>query len=196
MSLIYIGGINGVGKTTIVNELAKITPHTRVFHGSAELMKALGLSIGDYDSLRKIPDNIKACAIEKIFRDLSESSHYTNTIIVAHYIKILNGEISPNYGPWYLYCQKLVLITSSPEEILDRINSDESSEVRVERNLFGLAYSYQDQKLAFLKKAQDVSRQMMMDVSKDFSLPSFIVENTDGSRRDVVSRLIQIIQER
>lgn len=43
MGLVFVGGVNGVGKTSIAQEVAKISD-VRALKGSEELMKRLGCS--------------------------------------------------------------------------------------------------------------------------------------------------------
>ena len=196
MSLIYLGGINGVGKTTIAQETAKRFPTLRILHGATELMKSLGVSVGDYDSLRKISEEVKGQAAEEIFRNLATESQNADRMVVAHYVKILNGIITPNYGLWYGYCQRLVLVVSPPEEILDRINSDANSGRRVQRNLFGARHPTRQKRVKFLERAQRVSNQVMRKAAEEFHIPSFRVENLNGEKTVAVNQLACVIQGR
>lgn len=196
MSLIYFGGINGVGKTAIVEELSRQLPELKIFHGSTELMKALGVSTADYDSLRKISEEVKSQAVEKIFCRLAIESQNRDIIIVAHYVKILNGAITPSNGSWYRHCQKLILVVSPPEEILGRISSDERSGQRMNRSLFGQHSSLAQEKIKFLEAAQYMSEQVMNGASEYFNIQSYYIENLNGKKATTISQLIRILQGR
>lgn len=194
MSLIYLGGINGVGKTTIAQEVSKEFLTLRILHGATELMKLLGICAGDYDLLRKMSEKVKSQAVEEIFRNVAIESQNSDIIVVAHYVKILNGMITPSYGLWYGHCQKLVLVVGPPEDILDRISFDEKSGQKVQRNLFGVRSSTRREQVGFLEKAQHTSSRVMRKAAKDFHIPSFYLGNLNGKKTLAVSELVRIIQ--
>jgi len=53
-------GVNGVGKSTLLRGICKKEPEKfLLFPGSLRLMEKLGLRVGDYDSLRKLPEDFK-----------------------------------------------------------------------------------------------------------------------------------------
>ncbi len=193
MGLIYLGGINGAGKTTIAQEVRTQFPTLRILHGSAALMEQLGISAGDYDSLRKIPRKVKSQAVEEIFRNLAAESRAHDIIVVAHYVTILNGAITPSHRSWYSRCHKLVLVISPPEEILGRIHSDEDSGKRIGRSLFGVQSSTRQEQVIFLERAQRTSEQVMTEAAKSFRLPHFRVENLNGKKIAAVNQLVRII---
>lgn len=53
----FIGGVNGVGKTTFMSELLSRDKRFKLFKGSFELMKRLGLNEGDYRPLKQFPED-------------------------------------------------------------------------------------------------------------------------------------------
>jgi len=62
-------GVNGVGKSTLLRGICEKEPEKfRLFPGSLRLMEKLGLGVGDYDSLRKLPEDFKFT--KKYFSDL------------------------------------------------------------------------------------------------------------------------------
>lgn len=196
MSLIYLGGINGVGKTTIAQEVSKRFPAMRILHGSVALMELLGVSEGDYDSLRKISKKAKHQAVEKIFRSLATESPDRDILVVVHYVTILNGIITPSHKSWYSRYQKLVLIVSPPEKILNRISSDKNSDRRAGRSLFGVRPSTRQEQVMLLERAQRTSEQVMMKAAEDFHLPYFHLENPNGKKTAVINQLARVIRGR
>ncbi|OGZ37922.1 MAG: hypothetical protein A3A94_03185 [Candidatus Portnoybacteria bacterium RIFCSPLOWO2_01_FULL_43_11] len=194
MNLFFVGGINGVGKTSIVKKLSKTVP-IQELHGTTELMKWLGIAVGDYDTLRKIPENLKEKALEEFFCDLAADHSKRITMVTAHYVKIFNGRITPSYGPWYNYCDALILIISPPESILRRIINDETSEKRTKRSLFGTELATRQKQVKFLENAQLMSVKIMEQAAQVTKIPCFSIENIDGQLLNSVKQLAQIIEK-
>ena len=195
MSIIFLGGINGVGKSSVAQELCRRI-NIQALHGTTELMNSLGIVLGDYATLQNLPEVIKEQAFENVFRSLVGGRKKDITLVTGHYAKILQGEILPSYGGWYGYCDLLVALVSSPHEILHRITDDESSGKRATRNVFGERIVTPLERMAFLENAQYVSEKVMRQASKEFRVPSFCIRNTDRQLFNVVGRLVQIIEKR
>ena len=194
MSIIYLGGINGSGKTSIVQKINERLPNLHIVHGSKELMKRLNISVNDYDTLRSIPEKVKEEAVTELLHDLESKNKCQTIIVVAHYAKVVRGEITSSFGPWYGHCDKLVLITGSSREILDRITIDQASGRRTERNLFGCLHKTREQ-IKFLQEAQRVSMQVMEQAAKEFRIPCFALVNLKGKMDLAVEQLTSIIEE-
>ena len=53
-------GVNGVGKTTLLKSICEKEPEVfHLFSGSTRFMEKLGLQPGDYESLRRLPEDFK-----------------------------------------------------------------------------------------------------------------------------------------
>lgn len=194
MSLIFVGGINGVGKSSIIQELAKI-PSVKVLDGATTLMKYLGIPTGDYEQLQELPESLTDKAIEKLFRDLSLERSQKNIVVTGHYVKVLRGRLSPSYGPWYQYCTALVLVLSNPQSILNRVLRDETSRIRVERNLFGEKHHSPQAKIRFLEAAQLISAEIIERAAKNSQKPYFYIQNMDGQLQTAVEQLVDILRK-
>ena len=195
MSIIFLGGINGVGKTSVAQELCKRI-NIRALHGTTELMKSLGIAPGDYATLQNLPEVVKEQAFEDVFHSLVGRRKKDITLVTGHYAKILQGEIIPSYGGWYGCCDILVVLVSSPHEILYRITDDESSGKRIARNVFGESIVAPPERMAFLENAQHMSIKVMKRASKEFRIPSFRIKNTNHQLFNAVGRLAQMIKKR
>ena len=194
MGLIFLGGINGVGKTSIAQAIFKRCPSLRVIQGSGELMKQLNISVGDYRTLQKISERVKRQALEIIFCNLKSQSQAHEIIITGHYVKVLNGIIASDFGPWFQNCDKLVLVVSPPKQIINRVLIDEVNRKRMQRNLFGSKLSNIDDQIKLLEYAQRMSEKVMADIAQKFHLSSFRINNPDGKIELAINQLINLIQ--
>lgn len=193
MKIIFLGGINGSGKTTVAEALTK-SKQVLALHGTTELMRLLGIPAGDYEILRKTNEETKKEALYQLFRDLSSTADDKIVVVTAHYVKVLNGNITPSFGPWYKYCNALVLLRSSPTAILRRIEEDEAAGQRMQRNLFSFRFPNRKDKEEFLANAQALSIEVMMRASKLFQVPSYQIENSDGKLKEAVKKLTDIVE--
>ncbi len=133
--LCFIGGINGVGKSTLISEIEKIKK-CRIIHGSALLMERMGLNKDDYDSLRKLPDKLKDEEWDKAMNYVIETSEIGQcTLIDSHYLHIKLGIITNVLGDWISSMDGLFLISASSSEIYRRINIDANRKGK-KRNIF------------------------------------------------------------
>lgn len=187
MSIIFIGGVNGVGKTSILQKIPNGSSIIKL-HGTAELMKWLKISIGDYHKLQNLQREITEKALEEIFYTLAINHKSETIVITAHYVKIFDGKIEPSYGHWYKYCDALVLIIGNSKEIVGRIINDEDNQQRA-RNIFGTIQKKEE----LIKKAQYLSAKTMLRAARTFDVPFYYIKNTNGKLGKAVEQLALII---
>lgn len=192
MSLIFLGGLNGVGKSTIT-EKASQNCSLKAVRGSERLMKELGFSAGEYEKLREISTEKKQRTTEKIFVELETKAEDEDLIVSAHYIKVVRGDVTPSRGPWYGHCDKLILVVASPEEILDRINLDENTGKRTQRSLFG-SRTAREEKLKLLKQAQELSREVFQEKAEELEVPTLLVRNPEERIKKTTDKVIKFIR--
>ncbi|MEK7078120.1 MAG: AAA family ATPase [Patescibacteria group bacterium] len=195
MNLVFLGGVSGVGKTSVAREFAKESL-VHVLDGSAELMKWLGITDGDYDRLRSLPEKVKEKALTDLFRTLAGEDNHETTIVTGHYVKVLNGKITSSYGPWYQHCITLVLVVGNPKLIVRRILCDEVSKKRTNRSLFGNKQASLQEQIDFIKDAQLRSTEVMAKAAKTFGVLSHRIENIEGGLQNSSRQLSQIIIRR
>jgi len=194
MKIIFLGGINGSGKTTVIQKLREIKS-IEVFHGTVELMKLLGIASGDYNALRRMSDDIVNEVWYNFFHNLSSLGQANEVAIVtAHYVKIFNGEIQPSYGPWYKYCRCLIFLWSPASSILRRILRDEELGKRKNRALFGECFLTFKEQEKFLERAQILSVAVMRQVSSLFQVPCCQIKNLDSKIERTIEELCYIIE--
>ena len=185
----FVGGINGSGKSTVLKKIASKDERFEVIHGSKYLMECLGIEEGDYETLRSTPDNVKEKAKEQMAKEISSRKNSDKVILFdAHYIKIHEGKIdSAVKGNWIALFEKLFLIKSDPKTILSRIESDPR-----DRKLFSSHCSTEKEKVVFLSKCSDRTLSVMKEAGKKFGVPSFTIENKEGSIDKCVEDFLNI----
>ena len=192
MGLVFIGGVNGSGKTALAEELGRSLP-VRSLHGTTELMARLGIPAGDYASLRAASERVKERVFEALLRELKESSQREIVLVTGHYVKVLGGRIEPSYGPWYGHCVSLALVLGRPGTILRRVVADEAEGRRVQRDLFGDLRP--EERADFLRKAQRMSVEVMRRASGEFGVSGVFVRNAEGGLAAAAKRLALVLGE-
>ncbi len=190
MSLTFIGGINGVGKTSVAELICNLEPTCEVVKGSDVMMERLGIK-GDYDAFRSMNENIKNTEFIKLLSELKNKP--SKTIVTGHFVKILDGTLSPSLGPWYDICDNIVLLISNPKMVLKRIQSDDMLNKRTNRRLFSEYMKGHNLQVAFLNNAQDLSRSIFEHVSENQSLKTASFYNRQGNLYDCSAQIISFM---
>ena len=188
MAVIFVGGINGVGKTTLAHEACRKIS-CRVIDGSFALMKELGIS-GNYEALRNLGEDRKGRALERVISGLAQDDGVM--LFTGHFVKVLSGEISPSRGSWYRHCSAFVLIEGSPRAMAERIRRDEDSKRRAGRMLFSSKTMTLSEQELFLAEAQRQARVVAQELSREFSVPCHFIFNAEGCMDSAVETLCRI----
>jgi len=75
----FFAGVNGVGKTTIITEIIKRDSRFRLFKGSSELMKRLGLN----EALRSLPDEYKEAQVDAMMEEVLSKFMDSESILIV-----------------------------------------------------------------------------------------------------------------
>ena len=170
-NLIFLSGINGSGKSTIGKKLSEKTG-IPVFEGSSILMQHFGLIPGDYDALRAIPYEEQFNGNIEAFKQVSQNNK--KAIAIGHFMLTIKGTTKPVIGDWFNDCFCLIHLRNEPEVILDRIEKDER-----DRKLFSESHKTYDEQYTFIKKTQEQSLESAEQVSKQYNVPLYVIENND-----------------
>ncbi len=184
----FIGGVNGVGKSTFLTELSTRNPEFEVIKGSAIFMEWLGIKPGDYDSLRTLSDDYKRKEFDSMMSDLLSKSNKKGNILLidAHYFHYKRGEMLDTTGEWIREINALFVITADTESVFERISSDSK-----ERDLFPIAATphfkrkmLENYLLRTILKAQELSER--------YGVPYFILENRKGDLEATLHNFLDI----
>ena len=173
----FVGGISGTGKSTLLEALLKTGDKSKIISGSKYFMQWLGLKVDNYELLQSLPYDFKNKELDKMIRYLISDQNFKNKSVVinAHYLRIINGEITNVIGDWVSLFNGLFIITSDPEIILERLNYDETSIGR-NRNIFQSGIS-KEEKIKFLRQCQTMTIKFVQELSMKFNIPYFIIKN-------------------
>ena len=172
--MIYIGGIPGVGKTSIINnlilELNKLENKSKMIQGLPVLRKLAG-GISS-DEFRKLPDEIREKYRPEMWKIIYEEDRQdfdTIRILDGHFIYFeSNGinfskrKINPED---YIHIKAIFVINSKPEDILKRRQKDISE--RFDRSL----------DMEIIKKQLDLEIKEAISQSKEIGVPIFVIDN-------------------
>ncbi len=179
---VVVAGVPGVGKTSVLDEVARKSGYPVVNYGTLmfEIAKERGL-VEHRDHMRKLPIStqreLQNEAAERISRmgDVIVDTHFT--------IKTPSGYF-PGLPSWVLERMKpemLVLIEANPEEILGRRRKDESRERDPEGE-------------RDIREHMDVNRYTAFACSVYTGATVLILQNHDGGLEDAVSRFMEALK--
>lgn len=184
-NIYFWGGVNGVGKSSILKELVKKHPEFKVFRGSLELMKWLSIRRGDYDTLISLPNNYKnAESIKMMNRLIHRGVSKNKTLIIdAHYLNYEQGRVIDLPDEWMASIDAMFVISASPATILKRITADQINNDR-HRNLLPINTT-REQKIKIINQFLSVTVNKAIKISKKYKIPYFIIDNNIGQSHAV-----------
>ena len=187
---IFLGGVNGSGKSEFLTRLQSARGNWGVVQGSDALMKWLHIPPGDYESLRKVPreQTIKeygALVCHEIKRNLARE-HPLTLVFDSHYLNLVEGRIYSSVGGnWLSAFAALVLLWAEPQTILERLTKTPNRD----RRLFPKGLSRQ-RTLECLEDYTARTRLEFYRLANDFSLPHIIIRNENGQLDFAVEQFI------
>jgi len=122
---IYVGGVNGVGKSTILRRAAQIDKRLEIIHYSSAVMQLLGLGPNDYEAFHKLSQKVCNQATSQLMNDLIRRQTERIRLIDGHFLAIHEGTIYQLAGDWVARLDGLVLVTASFEVQWRRLQTDD-----------------------------------------------------------------------
>jgi len=181
---VFVGGISGCGKSTVLDNLIRVYSGVEIIHGSKHFMEWLGIKNYNYRELELLPNNFKNKETDKMIRFLLRriSSENEWFLLDAHYLRISNGKVTNAVGSWLSLFDALFLVVARPEIILRRINNDSKNR---NRNIFNKGSS-EASKLIQIQKFSDETLDKMKYLSKKFKIPYFIINNNTSIEKTLL----------
>ncbi len=174
----FFAGINGVGKTTLLNAIQSSGANVEIFKGSAKLMELLQLQPGDYVSLRALPDQIKEQAVNVMMETVLTTDVGNDApvlLVDAHLINYKRGEMRDATGPWMRHLNALFIVMASPEVILTRVQQDAITNIR-HRDLLPEGITPL-QEVEWIDRYLDVTLKRGSEISGEHGVPVFKIVN-------------------
>ena len=186
----YLGGINGVGKSTFLQELAKQEPDVKIYHGSKLLMAGLGIVPDDYDTLRQVPSKNKDIAYGAVvIKQLGEHRDAGEIVVFdSHYLGLIEGKVVKATGNWLKKFDCLLLLEAPTDEVLGRVLRDE---VARDRKLFPAGMEIAG-KRKLLGDYADWTKKEFLSLAQEYGLGSHILLNQNNEIESSVKKFIEL----
>jgi adenylate kinase len=176
MSSYFFGGINGTGKSTIIEQIRWSVPEVKIKHTTSMLMERLSITPGDYDSLRGLSEDYKTAQNESMLTGylVRADEEENTTLLDSHYLNMIEGKVTRLIrGEWPRYLGAMVLIEADIEQVHQRIINENASR---ERRLFPAAATHGKQR-DILRAYSVQTRNEFFAVAAKFKLPYLIIVN-------------------
>ncbi len=189
--IFFVGGVNGVGKTSFMKELSRCRPDFEIYYGSERFMKWLNIQPGDYKSLRNMSDSYKNAEMNTMMtKYLSDCLPQGRTIVIdAHYFNYKNGNIVDTTGEWMSLLDGLFVLFAKPEIILQRIKKDVN--LGRKRDLFP-DNVLMNKKIEIIKTFLNLTSLKAQQISKKYRIPYFVINN-NGKLETTISQFLNFI---
>lgn len=186
---IYVGGANGVGKSTILRRAAQIDKRLEIIHLASGIMQQLGIAPGNYDALRATSRAVQDSATTAMIDALTARQTHKVRLIDGHYSYLVAGAFRPATAAWIDQFDALVLVTADTKIIWHRVQADE---VLRDRDLFS---STADEaiKKAELTAFIENNRFEFELLSKKHQKDHFILTHNDDNVDRAAQQLINFI---
>lgn len=183
---IYVGGVNAVGKSTLLKEVAKKLGYNYT-HATTGLLDYLGFG-KDYEKLRAVTQEKRdleyAKYIDRLLHDRDQ-----DLLLDAHYLGLVRGKVDQVTGPWIKEFDLLVLISAPLDDVWRRIKND--SKLR-DRALFPADMSEVEMK-SMLSRYQEQTSEEFKRLSKLNKKPSLEIVNEENELEASVQKLASFI---
>lgn len=181
----FAGGINGVGKSHFLRTLKDLKPDYELIDGSNEFIKWLGFD-GDYERLRHLIPEIRNAKYAEFINQTLNKSIAETLIYMGHYIVLVRGEIIHVVRDWLARFDGIVLMTASPEVILQRVEHDAHDR---DRALFKENTS-KDDKIKVLKDYQLKEHVAFLELAETFGIPKLLIDNSGANAENNVFQFL------
>ncbi len=172
-----VGGVNGVGKSSLLQEISANYPEFEVFKGSAKFMEWLGLPPGDYKALQELPDDYKNLEVCKMMMQIFKSKPRPGKtlLIDAHYFNYKQGALIDATGEWVSFLDALFVVLAPPETILQRLELDQTTKDRA-RDILPPNADY-NKKIEMLYGFIQATINKAQELSQKYKIPYFLINN-------------------
>lgn len=186
----FVGGVNGVGKSALIEGLTKQHSDFEVFPSSDRLMAWLGIEVGDYEALRKFPEDLKRAEFNRLMTNVLSRREWTKKVLVvsAHFWNYKGGNLIDATGEWMSFLDALFVVTAKPETILAHLEGDEERAGKT-RDLFTVGI-LRGEKIAMLRYYLARTMDKASDVSSRYLIPLFVINNEQAGINHAIRQFL------
>jgi len=187
-------GVNGVGKSTLLRRVCEKEPEIFcLFPGSTRLMEKLGLEIGDYDSLRKLPEEVKIKVWNDLMLDVLEQRREgagLALLVDAHLYHYKQGEMIEDPARWARRLDGIFLVSTDINSLNSRILKDKKPRDLLPEGL------KEDEKVKMLAYFLDATEKRVRKIAKQYEIPFYSIQNLENGIEIAVQDFLKIHRSR
>ncbi len=170
---IFVGGVNGSGKTTILESIGALRPDWLVTKSSQAFMEWLGFP-GDYARLQQLNPDERDAKLTEFMHIITERGEKTPCqLLDSHYLNLKHGKIECVTGSWLKNFDALVLISIPASTIIDRLQDDE----RLHHRALFMEGTPTSRQLSLLQEYIEATEEKFLSLAQEFRLPHIKIEN-------------------
>lgn len=186
--MVVVTGINGVGKTTVLNTMVKLLPpnlQVKIFNYGDVMLKLAqedGL-VRSRDEIRRLPLDKQLVLQERAAELLYEQAREGNVIVDTHALITTTNGFWPGLPKWVverLQPDVIVIIEASPEEILRRRLND-TTRMRKDQSTIEEIELFLE-----LNRSAAISSAVLVGASV------LIVKNVEGDASQAAQRIVKL----
>ncbi|RLC35356.1 hypothetical protein DRH14_01160 [Candidatus Shapirobacteria bacterium] len=183
-------GVNGSGKTTILDRSMVSHSNFYRFSASGRLMVRLGIDSGDYRALRQLDDDTKNRAFDELMCDVLAKKNTSSVGILAidtHVIHCRGGECIPCPTNWMSHgVDGIVVIQVDPLILFERIMVDSKKRDSLPRE------AEKAEQIRFFRDSSSAVLGRSREIATELDIPLWIIDNS-GMLRASLAQVNQIL---
>lgn len=185
---IFVGGVNGSGKTTILDLVRVLRPDWVVTKSSQAFMDWLGFP-NDYVRLQQLDRDERDTKLAEFMRTIITRGRQTTLqLLDSHYLNLKRGRTEQVTGPWLKDFDALVLISTPASSIIDRLRGTDRFQ---DRALFPEDFQA-DQQSTLLQEYVHETEKEFSRLASMLKLPHIKIENSEKAH--AADQLVQFIE--
>jgi adenylate kinase len=182
---IYVGGVNAVGKSTLLKETAGKLGYQYI-HATTGLLDSLGFE-KDYEKLRALTQEERDMKYREYIETLLGNKDQ-NFLLDAHYLGLVRGKVDRVTDSWLKDFDMFVLVSAPLDDIWGRIKKDSMRD----RALFPAGASEVEMKNMLSQYQKQMSEEFER-LAKSYGKPHVEIANEENKLEASIRQLTSFI---
>lgn len=183
-------GVNGVGKTSLLKGICENQPEVfHLFPGSTRFMERLGLQPGDYESLRKLPEDFKVKEFDDLMVEtLRQKKPGTRSVLLvdAHLYNYKQGQMVASSTDWMGGLDSIFLVSTDASSLLARVEKDPKA-----RDILPLGLGKSEQ-VRMLTYFLDATERKAREIAKKYEIPFYLIQNPESGMEKAIQDFLRV----